>query len=399
MAMSTEFILTPWPTSPLWPFFRLLKRRVPTCPEPSLVQLAILSCITAIATGVVQAVLPLPLAPLPWSVGPPDAGIGRNGEAPAASLLKQLVFRTLINFKRIALFFMVMRVLHWTTRRIYWLRLSELLMQQMRSTASEAKNTLVEGVSGHEEENNQLLRTNTSDHRESKQQELQERSSDMNPLNADIPRPTNADADLQQIGTHGSPRRQRKFSALNEKRSINTLVVLGSGGHTAEMLRLIADFDLHRFHCIFVVGDSDNISEAKACDLLKAHKSLQGHLVTDLVQFVSIARCREVGQPLSRVPLRALQAFLSSLNLVFNTKPRLILMNGPGTCIPVVIAALVYEFIMAAPLRVIYTESFCRVSSLSLSGSFLYPLADRFLVQWRPLAEKLRFADYTGILF
>ena len=41
------------------------------------------------------------------------------------------------------------------------------------------------------------------------------------------------------------------------------------------MLRLIEDFDLHRFRCIFVVADSDHTSRPQACELLKTHRSVQ----------------------------------------------------------------------------------------------------------------------------
>ena len=45
-----------------------------------------------------------------------------------------------------------------------------------------------------------------------------------------------------------------------------------------------------------------------------------------------------------------------------------------------------------------YVESFARVGGLSLSGKILYPLVDRFLVQWPQLKEKYSRAEYNGVL-
>eukprot|EP01031_Cornospumella_fuschlensis_P032110 gene32109-38831_t len=47
---------------------------------------------------------------------------------------------------------------------------------------------------------------------------------------------------------------------------------------------------------------------------------------------------------------------------------------------------------------ILYVESFCRVQHLSLTGKLLYPIADRFIVQWEDLAEKYSRAEYLGDL-
>lgn len=144
--MNTEFLLTPWPSSPLWPLFRLLKRRLPTCPEPSLVQLTILSCIVAVVAAIVQVVLRIPQVSTPWPVDPPGIENTENGEVPASSLIVQLLSRTLDNLKHLAVFILLMRCLHWTARRIFWLRLFELFIQLwLPSLSSETRSALFLG--------------------------------------------------------------------------------------------------------------------------------------------------------------------------------------------------------------------------------------------------------------
>ncbi|PHJ16923.1 glycosyl transferase, partial [Cystoisospora suis] len=47
---------------------------------------------------------------------------------------------------------------------------------------------------------------------------------------------------------------------VEEKKKVRTLVVLGSGGHTAEMLHLIAKFNQQVFQFSFLLASSDRTS-------------------------------------------------------------------------------------------------------------------------------------------
>lgn len=40
------------------------------------------------------------------------------------------------------------------------------------------------------------------------------------------------------------------------------------------------------------------------------------------------------------------------------------------------------------PCRLVFVESFARVTRLSLTGRILYPLADEFIVQWPQLHQR-----------
>jgi beta-1,4-N-acetylglucosaminyltransferase len=62
-------------------------------------------------------------------------------------------------------------------------------------------------------------------------------------------------------------------------------------------------------------------------------------------------------------------------------------------------AALAVPFFVVGRLlgrRLVYVESLARSRSLSLSGRLVYPLADRFFVQWPQLARRYRKARYEG---
>ena len=173
-------------------------------------------------------------------------------------------------------------------------------------------------------------------------------------------------------------RRRRK---RDEK--IKTLVVLGSGGHTAEMLRLIADFDFDRYTLTLVTAATDTTSRAKA------ERELPREALAT-ARWAEIPRAREVGQSfVSSVP-STLRALFACFHLIWTASPDLVLVNGPGTCVPVAVLGRL------SGSRVIFAESWCRVSTLSLTGRIMYWVAHRFVVHWPELARRYPRAEYLG---
>ena len=88
-----------------------------------------------------------------------------------------------------------------------------------------------------------------------------------------------------------------------------------------------------------------------------------------------------------------LKLFHSAGRIMFREKPDFVITTG---------ALIAYPFCVYAKLlgaKVIYIESFARVSDRSLTGRLVYPLADLFLVQWEPLLELYPKAKYVGGIF
>ena len=165
---------------------------------------------------------------------------------------------------------------------------------------------------------------------------------------------------------------------------IATLVVLGSGGHTAEMLRLITEFDFGRYGPLtLVTAATDTTSRAKA-----ERELPQAALAT--ARWAEIPRAREVGQSFGSSVPSTLHALWACVHLIWTASPDLVLVNGPGTCVPVAVLARL------AGARVIFVESWCRVESLSLTGRIMYWVAHRFVVHWPELVRRYPRAEYLG---
>ncbi|GAU27798.1 hypothetical protein TSUD_113770 [Trifolium subterraneum] len=82
---------------------------------------------------------------------------------------------------------------------------------------------------------------------------------------------------------------------------VSTLIILGSGGHTAEMLNLLAVLQKDRFNPrYYIAAATDNMSLQKAMLLENSLASESGIDIADTAQFMKIYRSRELQQQYPR---------------------------------------------------------------------------------------------------
>lgn len=111
------------------------------------------------------------------------------------------------------------------------------------------------------------------------------------------------------------------------RRPARTLVVLGSGGHTTEILSLCRAMDVSRYiPATFVVADTDHLSQARAEDTL-LNTAWAGH--RDHCRFWRVPRAREVGQSWLSTTASTAVACVHAFGIVTTVRPELILVNGP----------------------------------------------------------------------
>ena len=67
-----------------------------------------------------------------------------------------------------------------------------------------------------------------------------------------------------------------------------------------------------------------------------------------------------------------------------------------GTCVPICYCAFALKMLGIYNPKIVFVESFCRVEKLSLSGMLLYPIVDKFIVQWDDLARRYSKAEYLS---
>jgi beta-1,4-N-acetylglucosaminyltransferase len=168
----------------------------------------------------------------------------------------------------------------------------------------------------------------------------------------------------------------------------SVMCIFGSGGHTTEMILLIKNLgslpQFGPFHFVLSHSDETSVSKIKTSNLSVLEKSnIDWHIVH---------RSREVRQSWFSTIFTTLLALFQSFDLVCKTLPSVIICNGPGTCVPICFSAFILRLLLLPVRRyrpsIVFVESFCRVQRLSLTGKLLYPIADKFIVQWPQLLSK-----------
>ncbi len=160
------------------------------------------------------------------------------------------------------------------------------------------------------------------------------------------------------------------------------LIVLGAGGHTRQMLRLVdllgPDYD----YC-YVVPDYDDISETKiripgpVYRIKQPREKRRGR--TDNALIV-----------LSRMP----GAMKTAWHILGDARPDAVIGAGPSLQIPIALAA------KARGVPHIFVETASKIEFLSFTARIVYRLRlyDRFYVQWESLAQRYPHARYAGRL-
>lgn len=91
--------------------------------------------------------------------------------------------------------------------------------------------------------------------------------------------------------------------------------------------------------------------------------------------------------------IHLMKLFFKALRILHKEKPTVLITTG---------ALVAFPFCVCAKLmntKIIYIESFARVSNASLTGKLVYNMADLFLVQWENMKEIYPKAIYTGGIF
>jgi len=205
---------------------------------------------------------------------------------------------------------------------------------------------------------------------------------------------------LHQI-RRGSGRRTKNKRTKLRTKPAKTLVVLGSGGHTTEMVKLLSSLSNNNSNkdnnsknnnsrnknnsnyqpLSYVIASSDTTSIDRLNEHAASIPPHDGRILT-------IPRAREVGQSYLTSILTTLYSIASTAHIVLiQTRPDLLLLNGPGTCLPIAIWTFVGRVLGICEGKIIFCESFCRVETLSLTGWILRScrIVDLFLVHWEEM--------------
>ena len=117
-------------------------------------------------------------------------------------------------------------------------------------------------------------------------------------------------------------------------------MVLGSGGHTTEMVALARSLDRRIYTPrSYIMADTDHLSRLKVEEeesedagdvkVITVPRSVKIHCLS-FIRCVIRCRSREVGQSYISSIVTTLYALLRSFQPIIQLQPQLLLVNGPG---------------------------------------------------------------------
>lgn len=155
-----------------------------------------------------------------------------------------------------------------------------------------------------------------------------------------------------------------------EKRTLKICFAASSGGHFEQLMMLRP---LMEQHDSFVV--TEQTAYATAVEGIRTYYLMQ-------------VNREEIGC----IPKLLVNSF-KSLRLYFAEKPDVIICTGVLAMVPLCLICKLFG------KKLIFIESFAKVTSPTMSGKLLYHFADQFYVQWPQMLEVYPDAIYVGGIY
>ena len=152
------------------------------------------------------------------------------------------------------------------------------------------------------------------------------------------------------------------------------LFISSTGGHLSELLQLKSLFKKYDYH-IITEKTSSTISL----------KDKYG----DKISFLIYGTKHYMLSYLWKVPVN----IFKSLYLYFKIRPKIVITTGAHTAVWMCYIAKLFRS------KIIYIETLANIESKTLSGKLIYPIADKFIVQWESMKKLYPKAIYGGWIF
>lgn len=88
-----------------------------------------------------------------------------------------------------------------------------------------------------------------------------------------------------------------------------------------------------------------------------------------------------------------MQNTYTSLKILIKHRPKVIITTGSHTAIPFCLLGKVMG------IKVVWILSYARINSKAASANLIYPIADRFLVQWPKMKNHYKNSIYLGSIY
>lgn len=154
---------------------------------------------------------------------------------------------------------------------------------------------------------------------------------------------------------------------LSKSNSKNVIFISSTGGHLNELLKLQKTMKKYNS---YIITEKNNLKlEYKVFYLMKTTRYQLNYLYGI---FYNIFK---------------------SLYYFIKINPDVIVSTGSHTAVAMCYIGKIFN------KKIIYIESFANITSKSLAGKLVYPIADTFIVQWKEMEKLYPKAKYWGCLY
>ena len=155
---------------------------------------------------------------------------------------------------------------------------------------------------------------------------------------------------------------------------LKVLFIASTGGHLSELLQLKPLFSEYDFHLVTEKTKStENLKNEYASNMDFLVYGTKSHLLPYLFKFTF--------------------NILKSFFIFLKVKPDVVVTTGTHTAVPMCYIAKLFR------KKVIFIETFANSTTPTSSGKMVYPIADKFIVQWESMLAHYPNAIYGGWIY
>ena len=82
-----------------------------------------------------------------------------------------------------------------------------------------------------------------------------------------------------------------------------------------------------------------------------------------------------------------------SIYILLKIRPKAIVTTGTHTAVPMCYIGKIFG------VKIVYIETFANITTKTLAGKIIYPIADKFIVQWESMKKLYPKSEYFGGVF
>lgn len=88
-----------------------------------------------------------------------------------------------------------------------------------------------------------------------------------------------------------------------------------------------------------------------------------------------------------------LMMIFKSIYILLKIRPKAIVTTGTHTAVPICYIGKIFG------VKIVYIETFANITTKTLAGKIIYPIADKFIVQWESMKKLYPKSEYFGGVF